>query len=192
MDDDELVQHLIDTPTCVIAFSTQDHNFVFGLPRHEFGVTLRSLGVAYVLVRDNGHWYHQGIAGTDADSYFAQLRRRYARLIAIGVSYGAHGALLYGAKIPADEVIAISPVGDVGRWLRYWNQGDSEYKLPSVNGGTPRVRAFIGTGKDTDLDAQTCEELKIEDVTVFEGVSHSGVARHMRDLGMFRTLIGTY
>lgn len=196
----DVVEHLIDTPKLVIAFATEKHVCIEGLPHHEFGNTLRRLGLAYVLVRDHGHWYHKGIPGIggieDTVDWLRSYRQQYDRLVMIGVSYGAHGALLYGQLVPADEVIAISPIADVGEWDRYWaakkgkRKGHAYTICPMFAAGpVPRVRAFIGTGRHTELDRPSCDKLKLADVTVFPGAGHAGLAKHMRDIGMFDRLL---
>lgn len=199
---DDVVEHLSGGPTLVIAFATEKHVSTEGLPHHEFGNTLRRLGLAHVLVRDRGHWYHQGVPGIggieETTDWLRSYRGQYDRLVMIGVSYGAHGALMYGQLVPADEVIAISPIADVGAWDRYWaakkgkkHRRHLAYTLEwaFARGPVPKVRAFIGTGRNTELDRPSCDKLKLTDVTVFAGAGHAGLAKHMRDSGMFAQLL---
>ncbi len=195
------VECLIDTPVCVIAFAVENHSD--DASRYQFARTLNNIKVAHVLARDQGHWYHNGILGVGdlaaSVAYVRALKPRYRRLVTLGSSYGAHGALLIGQLAPVDEVIAISPIADVGIWDRQWGTTKAPSLVPGLtyditplfpNGPIPKVKAFIGEADDTVLDMPSCRALGISEVTTFPGCPHGDVAVKMRDEGYFSRLLG--
>src|SRR5579863_10023189 len=108
-----MIEHLIDSETCVVAFATEGGEYSEHMPAYEFGGVLSAFPVSYVLVRDDGHWYHEGIEHMTLNAsvdYVQGLCHRYPRVVALGLSYGAHGALLIGKLARVSLIVAISPV----------------------------------------------------------------------------------
>lgn len=200
----DFLEHLLPTPTCVVAFGSGDRETVVpGVPNYEFANSLRELGVSYVLMHDGSHtWYEGGIVGIGdknaVAAYIAALKKRYAWVITTGSSFGAYGALLYGQLAPADEVIAISPLTVLGpsavaefeqKWHHRINSPDDlDLKPLFTEGLRAKVKAFVTDGDGAELDLHMTQRLGITDITLIPGHAHGALARHMRDTGMFKDL----
>lgn len=193
--------HAATSEICVIAFSTH------GAKEFEWRRSLNDLGVSYVLVRDTSErWYTEGVSGIggqeEVATFLHNVTRNYKRRIALGLSSGAYGALLFGAKIPAHEIIAISPVTVLGhsvahefepQWRRRLGLSpplsrDLDLRPLYTNGSRRTVRAFVSDGDGAELDARMCELIGVAP-TLISGHSHAKLARHMVDAGMIRDLI---
>lgn len=215
----DIVEHLIPTRTCVIAFASGGGDFSGDLPHFEFGRHLQELGLAHVLLRDSTGFSHQyGIHGigdrASVVRYLICKGRRYPRLILIGLSVGALAALMYG-QLAADqllnmhtdaEVIALSPYTSLGNNAKVvfgpsWHERcpwpsdtDSVSLLIDLlplyaHGPKLRTRAFISNGQDTEHDRWHAERIGITDVIMIPGSSHAGLGKLMRDSGMLRKLL---
>jgi hypothetical protein len=198
-------EHLFDTPLCVVAFASDGgRSIIPDVPDYEFGNYLATLGCSYVLMRDTpDRWYTQGIEGI-GDSwavakYIYDLRQTYDKVMTTGVSFGAYGALMYGAMAPADEIVAISPLTAIGaaaeaelepKWHHRIKSDKSLDLKPlfSMDGHVTNVKIFVSDGEGAELDLWMAERLGINPVTMIRGHSHGGLARWMRDNGFFEEL----
>jgi pimeloyl-ACP methyl ester carboxylesterase len=203
--------HLVDSRTCVIAFAAGQGDFSEHIPQYEFGNTLRRQGLSYVLMRDRSErWYQDGVSGlgglSDTLDYVRKLALQF-NVITIGVSSGAYGALLYGLMAGGvKQIIAISPI--TGRGEDVYPEFDPKWhprlyhppNIPPVmdlkpwfmqfcNRADARTKAFVSDGDGTELDRQMAERIGITDITFIPGHSHAGLARHMRDTGLFDELL---
>lgn len=107
--------------TLVISFSGQAEANV--VPTFEFFEALHWLETDYrvklnkFFIRDvNNNWYHRGIEGVGAtvDEVAAFLRGRIEalkprKIVTIGNSMGGYAAILFGALLGADQIIAFCP-----------------------------------------------------------------------------------
>jgi hypothetical protein len=176
----------VPSQTCVLAFASG------GNDRFEWGPTLRAMGVSHVLFRDlTKHDYLQGVQGIGGPEamrdYIEHLMGVYPRVLCMGLSSGSYGALLYGELAQVDELIMISPLTTAPEG----GVADLKPRIPE-DGPTPRSRAFYSDGEGTHgfiSDRDMALRVGIWDVTLVPGVSHSALARLMRDNGMIRKLI---
>lgn len=94
-----------------------------GMPTFEFFKVTDGMRVNRIFVRDLQHlWYQRGVRelGDDVATAAAALLALVAashptRVVTIGNSGGGYAALLFGALIGADEVLAFSPQTVLGR-----------------------------------------------------------------------------
>lgn len=85
-----------------------------------------------ILVRDTSNaWYHYGVPGLGRDlpDTISRIKAMIAemnpsRVIALGQSMGAFGAVLFGALLDVDEVIAFGPLALFDSKLRYYCSDD--------------------------------------------------------------------
>lgn len=194
--------HLVASPVCVFAFASGDTR------EFEWGGTLKRLGVAYVLLRDSGRqWYARGIPGFgdfhDSVRRIRAMAEPYERTVALGLSTGSYGALLYGAHAGLDEVIAISPVTGKGEdvhpdipprfhhLVKHYDGDPLFDDLKPLYRTSPRtwVRAFVSDGRGCDIDYEMAKRIGIRDIFRISGYSHDGLAAHMRDAGIIKELI---
>lgn len=189
-------EHLNDTGRLVIAFAGGPQN------RYQWGKTLESLGVSYILIRDSTqHYNHYGVQGIGNQAAVASYIFQFVinrKVTTIGVSSGAYPALLYGQLAAVHEVIAISAL--TSRQANGFDPADHHLIVDPANpevellpyfksGPIPLVRAFISDGDGTRLDRQMIERIGVKNVTVVPGYSHADLARDMRDLGMLKELL---
>ena len=93
----------------VVAFAG-GANLVGGIPRLEFGSTLRSMGLDYVLVLD---WRQTWYVHSTLRTQLAPVLRQYERVVFVGNCMGATGALLWADM--ADVVVAFAPLTSLNR-----------------------------------------------------------------------------
>lgn len=209
-------EHLIDSPTCVVAFAASGGEFG-DLDHYAFGNSLAKLGVAHVLMRDTrDYWYQHGVEGIGDDravtNYLTGLLETYPKVLLTGVSSGSYGALKYG-QLTAQNVgggfapprlgmIAISPCTGLGEEVfpdfeAHWhhrirrNPGDRpivDLKVFYPIGPLCPARAFISNGEGTELDRQMARRIGIVNITMIPGASHAGLGKLMRDRGDFERL----
>lgn len=192
-----------DTKTCIVTFSTSDGWHIPLVPHFEFEGILSDLGVSYVLMHDSSdNWYSKGVPGLGDQRataiYINHLKRRYPRVITVGVSYGSYGSLLYGQLAHTHESVAISPVTTIGapalevfepRWHhRIMSKLDLDLRPYFVGGPIPRTRAFITDGDGAELDWTMANILGIKDIEMIPGHTHGSLAKHMRDTGWYDKL----
>jgi hypothetical protein len=212
----DVIEHLIDAETCVVAFASNEGEFSVEMPHFEFGKTLRGMGVAYVLVRDStGYRQHYGIQGIGdraaVVSYLLQLGDKYQRLVLVGLSSGALAAMMYGQLMAMDalfihdglEVIAISPYSDVGdppgAYGKDWQSRGpwdvlsmsllSDIKPIFEGGPKVKIRAFYSDGIGTEYDFEQAHRIGVTDLTLVPGASHSGLGKLMRDKGLLQKVL---
>jgi hypothetical protein len=87
-----------------------------GVPPFEFFSLTAGYDVDRVFVRDTSRgFYHRGVTGLggtidEIAAHLAGLIPAGSRVVTVGVSAGGYAALLFGALLGVDEVIAISPI----------------------------------------------------------------------------------
>lgn len=92
----------------------------------EFARITSDLGVKRLFLRDTQNsWYHAGVAGVSTNiegtgAYLAEVAAiaDARRVIYVGCSAGGYGALLHGALVGPDSVVAFSPQTFIDRWNR--------------------------------------------------------------------------
>ena len=194
-----------------------------GLPPFEFRNLSESLSVMRLFVRDPAQaWYQRGLEGLtdDVKSTADHLAERIdhagaKRVVMVGNSMGGYAALLFGALLDVDAVIAFAPQTFIGRWLRLrhrdgrWSRqvkraqtaprGRARQRdlLPLLRGLAPaRVAAQIHYGCDEPLDGVHAERLASLSWCHVEGHPVGGhtLVRHLRDGGrldpMLRAALG--
>jgi acetyl esterase/lipase len=179
----ESAELLVDRPDgaraggVVIAFSSLGPPD--GPPIFEFGNSTADLPVARIFVRDlRRAWYHRGIDGLgntvlDCAAALARLCCDLGarRVVTLGASMGGYAALLYGALIRADSVLAFSPQTSIdpafrdacgdARWCEQLAEVHADpraatacFDLTAVYGGSHRPRsAQIHVAPCDELDA---------------------------------------
>jgi hypothetical protein len=191
----------------VIAFATGGDSHRVGY-LFEWGHTLTRYKLPHILLRDStGRWYQDGVRGLgnlrDTLGYLQIVARSYEKCIALGLSAGAYGALLYGRLLPTDEVIAISPITGKGATVmpefdskfheRIEHPEDEYYPVQDLRklyaqAEIPRVFTFISDGHGTELDRRMSERIGIVPELI-PGYSHPALARGMRDSGRLQALL---
>jgi pimeloyl-ACP methyl ester carboxylesterase len=113
-----------DSTTMFLLFSAMSEGVA--PPAFEFLAASSRLGVRRLFLRDpRGVWYQRGIPGLgdEVDVVVASLRaikdeQGIERLITIGYSAGGYAALVFGALLGAERVIALEPQTCLERaWL---------------------------------------------------------------------------
>jgi len=164
-------------------------------------------------VRDVYHrWYQHGVPGlgNTADEVAASLRRMLApykgrRLITIGHSMGAYGAILFGLLLGANKIIAMGPQTFIGPDLRAANHDDrwpsqmvrihpkrmaypDLVPLMKANNGT-HISIFHTTGNELD----TLHVNRVADmphVTIFAmDTDKPNIAAALRNFGALRNVV---
>lgn len=174
--------------TIVVAFASGDQR------QFQFQRSLSDLGVSFVVMRDSrGHWYQDGVAGIghmgDVAAWIGRLKSEhgYKRVITLGLSSGAYGALLYGQiSQGVDQVIAISPVTGMGEAMAEelrTGHGKLAHLIPRIMpdparpieraiadlrtfypaGPIPQLHGFVSDGDGTELDRFMFERLLTRD-----------------------------
>lgn len=200
------------TDVVVIAFGGMK-NSIAGLPPFEF-LSMLGDGAATVFVRDLDQvWYHCGVRGLSSNisETAAALRRLIAdigapRVVTLGTSAGGFGAILFGALIEADSVIAFSPqtflthrlrlVHRERRWHRQLRDlhrltrpADRVLDLRSVlrRGQTP-IAVHVGSQERLDgTHARHIASLPCVDLQ-WHPAGHN-VAKHLRDSGQLERVV---
>jgi hypothetical protein len=182
-------------------------SFASGPVKFEFGSFLRECGIPHVLFRDSSEkWYQEGILGigdrTSTVLFVNELKRSYDRVVTLGLSAGAYGALMYGQLAKVDKVVAISPITAKGNYLFpefdcVWHERVAlgpehpvvEDLHPLFIVSSVLVEAFVSDGDGTELDRQMCERIGIGNIKFIPGYSHPGLAAFMRDSGMLEQVL---
>jgi hypothetical protein len=105
----------VDSTTMLLTFGGMKSTV--GIVAFEFVALTRSIPVKKMFVRDpRQSWYHRGMPshGTTLESVGEVLQRILSehdvqRLVCVGSSAGGYAALLFGALLRADEVLAFGP-----------------------------------------------------------------------------------
>jgi len=107
-------EHLIGSKTLVIAFSSlDDHRERTG--KFDFFYLTKQTKFSVVLVRDVGNtWFHNPVdrdrrSKDHLTRYLLDISSRFDRVICLGSSMGAYGAILIGRAIGAHKIIAFAP-----------------------------------------------------------------------------------
>lgn len=215
-----MVRHFeSDSDALLVAFGGMAGHM--GMPPFEFFRISQALDARKAYVRDLGRaWYHLGVPdlGTDIDAVAEALRGLVAdsgaeRVVFAGNSAGGFAALLFGAMLGVDEVMAFSPqtllrvpeleeVGDM-RWSGMIRKAagqrggalDERYVdlVPVLREQPPRdgTRFQVHYCQTFDLDAFHAERLP-EDIGI-ELHGHvrggHGVIRTLRNTGLLATML---
>jgi pimeloyl-ACP methyl ester carboxylesterase len=197
-------EHRVGASICVVAFASGGGEFSGGIPHFEFGRFLDSLGIDYVLLRDSTDLtYQYGVTGLGdrkaVCAYLQAIAPQYNRLILMGLSVGALGALMYAQLARVGEVIVLSPftsLGDntahvFGPGFQPLTDEPLHIDLAPLYAGGPSqpIRAFLSDGDGTTEDRAMAERVGIRDLTLVPGAPHAGLGKLMRDNGMLRALI---
>ncbi|NRR92003.1 hypothetical protein HSX10_10540 [Winogradskyella undariae] len=99
-----------------------------GIPIYEFYNVFKDIGCDKVYIKDvNQAWYHKGVnREIDDIKKLKELLQKiiikgaYEKVIFIGNSMGGYGAILFGALLNVDSVIAFSPQTFIGKINRFW------------------------------------------------------------------------
>jgi len=100
-----------------------------GVPFFEFLKALTPFNIRKIVVRDvHKSWYHAGLEGVsnDIDGSIPALKELIEKsgaksVIVLGNSMGGYAALLYGALLGVDEVLAFAPTTFADNWNRIKN-----------------------------------------------------------------------
>jgi hypothetical protein len=130
-------EHLIESESLIVALTSYNADSSKETIL-DFPSLLGNSDFSAILLKDlSNSWYTKGLEGVgnsheDVIAYLTSIRARYKRVLFIGDSMGAFGAILLGSRLNADKIIAISPqttvspqtcrlMGD-GRFLRYFDR----------------------------------------------------------------------
>ena len=196
-----------------MAFASGGGYFSHDMPHFEFGHSLHDMRVSYVLFRDSldfsCQYGVQGVGDREAVcQYIIAIKKRYPRLVLIGLSVGSMQALMYGQLVAyhgviVDEIIVLSPYTSLGdnpeaAFGHGWRERCpfstdvpllTDIKPLFPNGPIPKVRAFLSDGEGTEEDRHHAERIGITDITLVPGSSHAGLGKKLRDNGLLRELI---
>lgn len=179
-------ENLIDSECLIVALTSYnaDNSKV---DTFDFASLTRSSDLAAVLLKDlDNAWYTKGIEGVgvtheEVVAYLASLRSRYKRMLFIGDSMGAFGAMLLGARVEADKIVAISPQTTVctrtcniladGRFMRFFE------KLSDVQDAIKDVRTILANwpAKSVDVYVSRADPLDIENAKNIESIPNVNV-----------------
>lgn len=152
-----------------------------------------------LLLRDvAGCWYHQGVGGlgSNVDETVAGIRRIIAevkpsQVITVGQSMGAYAAIMFGALLGIDKVLAFGPLSCLDplrlelmadrRWLSIIRQMnvqampvhyDDLPKLLRAVAHKPRVEIFYGTRPDEQAIGPESVNLDAAHALQFYGIEN--------------------
>jgi pimeloyl-ACP methyl ester carboxylesterase len=223
--EDVLVDRVVPGEILVIAFGFVSWET---RPNFDFYGRLKKLEQASgrhinkVLVRDSGNaWYHRKIAGLGAhpDETAETLRALIAaiapsKVITIGQSMGAYGALMYGLLLDVDSVIAFGPLSFLDieqallyherRWLAVMRDlalnppASGYYDLTTLPRGRAALHIIFGTKPDqanatesVNLDAMHAHRLAARGNCTLYPYPYSGhpVVQHLIDTKRINALL---
>ncbi|MES2886897.1 MAG: cupin-like domain-containing protein [Pseudomonadota bacterium] len=177
-----------------------------------------------LLLRDpHNLWYQRGVAGLggNVDQVTDSLRRLVrciapSRVITLGQSMGAYAALMWGALLPADQVLAFGPLSSLElgvsqqasdtRWLSVMEklrdapQPAARLDLPRLwteTGATPDVCIHYGLADDPtqpdDRNADVFHAQRLASLPRCRTVAHPGsphtVVQHLKKTGVLDSLL---
>lgn len=122
-----------------------------GMPVFEFYKSLKGIECDKIFIKDvNQAWYHKGINDEiknipDLQAYLSYLidYKAYKKVVFVGNSMGAYGAILFGSLLNVDNIIAFSPQTFIGKWKRLF-YGDKRWKkqIKKVHEGNLNQRKY--------------------------------------------------
>jgi hypothetical protein len=141
-----------------------------GIPPAEFHASLLGRGVPGYFIKDfRQSWYQEGLLGLSSDiaGTEAVLRTLIARhapkhVVTLGVSSGGYAAILFGALLGVDRVVAFSPQSDV----------DHQDGKLSSGFDTPPPRQFLGGEESRSLATVLRAQPKLPQIGVYYGADH--------------------
>ena len=161
-----------------------------GIPSYEFLAMTEVSNVKRVFLRDHERsWYHLGVRGLAASveeliGTLRQLAERCGarRVVCIGNSAGGYAALLYGALIPADAVLAFSPRSFFD-WPGRLRHGDLRYLRDAVRlalRGLPdrRYRDLLRVGSAARSDVHYSTASRLDALHALRLAALPGVVLH--------------
>lgn len=186
-----------------------------GVPFFEFLKVLNPHNIKKILVRDvHKSWYHAGLEGVskDIDGSIPALRQLIAEsgaktVIILGNSMGGYAALLYGALLGVDEVLAFAPTTFADNWNRIKNfdyrrmykylrnapePSRQYYDLVNVPGiDQPEIHIFFDNKFRTDRAHAEHLARRHDNVRLhrYEGGRH-GVIKVIKQMGDLDKIIG--
>jgi len=187
------VREFTGSPVLVVAFGGLA-NSIGAMPPFEFLRMLRSPEVDKLFVRDlRQSWYQRGVEGcsTDVATTAQWLRamvetRPYQRVVTLGTSAGGFAALLFGAMLEVDHVLAFGPQTFLGptqrarhadaRWLGItFRMHVGVRKSKKVLDVAPPMRKTNGTQYEVHVGAN---HLDLVHARHLVGINHTSVHSH--------------
>jgi hypothetical protein len=216
-DDDEtgVISDLGDDGPVLVAFGGLHKRSGMGMPPFEFFGLLKDVDCGKVFVRDLDQVFYQGgVRGLgasipDAAASLRTLLAGRSPVAFVGNSAGGFAALLFGALVGVDRVVAFAPETFVSRPLRYVYRDDrwpeeiaAMYSIPNLerrylnakrvlSRDNGRTRYDIYFPKWNKLDARHALRMASHRrLTLHPNSSKShGVIRDLRDAGVLKPLI---
>lgn len=205
--------NLSETDSIIIAFTAYNSN---GSKVNDFDFSSLSQSDQFsvILIKDlDNSWYTGGIAGAgeafqEVIGYLASICARYKRVLCIGDSMGAYGAILYGAHLKADKIIAISPqttvsartcriMGDT-RFIAHFDQlGGVPEELSDVRNiirsyPVRSLDVYVSKNDSTDVEnARNIEGIENVHVQYIDYFDH-WMAEEFKRYGVLRALIRNF
>jgi hypothetical protein len=180
-----------------------------GIPPAEFHASLSGRDVPGYFIKDFRQcWYQEGLLGLSSDiaGTEAVLRALIARhapkhVVTLGVSAGGYAAILFGALLGVDRVVAFSPQTNVDEQVvrlysgfdtpppnQFLREGDrsSLKRVLRAQASLPEIRIYFGA--DHELDSSTAEGLKDFPGVILEPLTgvdtHSAIGALKRSGGL--------
>lgn len=207
-----------DSPVLLVAFGGLK-GAPMGLPPFEFKGLSAGLATKRLFLRDPEQaWYQRGLPGVSdhIDGVAEHLAARVAasgaeRVVMVGNSMGGYAALLFGARLDVDEVVAFAPQSFLGRvkralhrdrrWKHQMRGAQTSPTLRRVNldllaaipkAAPSRCKAQIHYGRDERLDGVHAERLAHLPRLTVHGHATGGHAlvRALRDGGQLAQILG--
>lgn len=180
----------------------------------QFAKSLDSLNVNVIYLRDLKHnWYLNGVPGIGgnvgqiAEFLNTKIKEgKYTKVITIGASAGGYAALLYGALLNANVILAFSPQTFIDHfhrliyWDRRWQDRIAEiYSSTNVNRSyldlKPLLKKYNGDvklffDKFHRIDAIHAKRLTIKNVTYFSSdIGGHALVKHLKENGKLKEYI---
>ncbi|MBB2932703.1 hypothetical protein [Paraburkholderia silvatlantica] len=206
-------ENLIDSECLIVALTSYNADNSKA-DTFDFASLTHGSDFAAVLLKDlDNAWYTKGIDGVGATheeviAYLAPLRSRYKRMLFIGDSMGAFGAILLGARVKADKIVAISPQTSVctrtcniladGRFTRFFE------KLSDVPATIKDVRTILAEwpAKSVDVYVSRADPLDIENARNIQSIQNVNIqyvdhfdhwmAEELKRYGALRSIIRNF
>lgn len=214
-DKDYTVLYDFETDSEVLLIVFSGVGLGIGVPYFEFLKTVEAFPIRKIFVRDNRKsWYHGGIIGLGdtVDDTIKPLKELIDKsgakyVMTLGNSMGGYGAILYGALLGVDEVLAFAPT-TYANWknrLKYWDhRGHFKYlknaivkpkkyydllNVPNID--KPHIRIFFDTDYRTDKTHAEHLAKPLSNVTLerYHGGKHK-VIKNIKNAGDLSKIFG--
>lgn len=218
LDDPEVgfVQDMSDSDDVVlVVFGSLLKPDVGGIPPFEFCNLVADVGVGKIFIRDLGQvWYHAGVLGLgetipEVAKGLSSLLAGRRRVVFLGHSSGGYAAMLFGAMIGVDQVVATSPqtyLSRVRRRIHHETRWRKEtvalHQCPTINRscldlkralkkhrGPTQFDVYFGAGHH--LDVSHAHRLRTIPAVTLHPLPEAGhsIVRRMRDDGKLLPII---